>query len=153
MLRMAYYFLKPHQSPLVLEATELIYHGTWPMILKVIQSLRYIGHTIMFCLQVIKEFFLFFPLCACWITLSFTSTLYYTNVSLLYWMRRFFIDVFCRQRECDRTLLQIFLDPSYKCPATFTQLQDRRLRFDANTAHDNIGASWNDSVVLLNHRV
>ena len=151
MLRMAHYYLKPHNCPLILATTELIYHGTWPMILRLARVLRYFWQTILFCGLTLKQIICFPPLFACWISLSFGSSLAYFCISVLYWLRRFDIEILSRQRVCDRTVLQVFRDPAGKHPLTFAQGRNRCRLFDANAVLYDAWASRRDSSKFVTH--
>ena len=149
MLRMAHYYLKPQTCPLYLAMTEFIYHGTWPMISRTTHALRYFWQIIFYCGLTLKQIICLPPLFAYWICLSFGSSLAYFCISLLYWLRRFNIEIFSRQRECDRTVLQIFRDPAGKKLENLAQGHSCRRLFDANADLYDAWASWRDSTEFV----
>ncbi len=151
MLRMANYYLKPHNCPLILATTELIYHGTWPMILRIAHVLRYFWQTILSCGLTLKQIIFLPPLFACWISLSFGSSLAYFCISVLYWLRRFNIEMLSRQRVCDRSVLRVFRDPAGKQPKTLAQGRNCCCLFDANAHLYDAWASWRDSTEFVTH--
>ena len=148
---MTHLYLKPNSCPLILETIQLIYHGTWPTILRSTCILKYFWQIILHCGTTLKQIICFLLLFASWISLIFGSSLAYFCISVLYWIRKFNIEILSRQRECDRTIFQIFKDPARKQPETLAQAHSRRRLFDADTDLHNAWASWRDSTELVTH--
>ena len=148
---MAHYYLKPNHCPLILATTELIYHGTWPMILRVSHVLRYFWQIILYFGLASKQIICLPPLFAYWISLSFGSSLAYFCISVLYWLRRFNIEILSQQQACDRTFLEIVRDPAMTQPKTLAQGCHCRRLFDANADLYDAWASWRDSTEFVTH--
>ena len=152
-LRMAYYFMKPHRSPVVLEITELVYHRTWPLICWIGQFLWLVDVYLEYMHDILRQFVFFLLLCATYMSLCFGSTLCSFGIWCWYWLKVFNVMVIQRPRECDRNIFQIFADPSRKQYELDAQSLDDRQRWDYKADIYQYGLTWRGMVTSLNERV